>query len=98
MASGGNGRPSHVAGELFNMIAGVNIVHVPYQCLQHPCPGICVIARTTVRAGDERVIDLLDVARPDIGRDDAAGGAAAAVCHVAEALLIIKDQRGLQSR
>ncbi len=31
MASGGNGAPSHVAGELFKMMAGVNIVHVPYR-------------------------------------------------------------------
>jgi tripartite-type tricarboxylate transporter receptor subunit TctC len=31
MASGGNGAPSHIAGELFKMMAGVNIVHVPYR-------------------------------------------------------------------
>ena len=31
MASGGNGSPSHVAGELFKMMAGINIVHVPYR-------------------------------------------------------------------
>ncbi len=31
MASGGNGVPSHVAGELFKMMAGVNMVHVPYR-------------------------------------------------------------------
>jgi tripartite-type tricarboxylate transporter receptor subunit TctC len=31
MASGGNGAPSHVAGELFKMMAGVNMVHVPYR-------------------------------------------------------------------
>ena len=31
MASGGNGAPSHVAGELFKMMAGVDIVHVPYR-------------------------------------------------------------------
>jgi len=31
MASGGNGTPSHVAGELFKMMAGVNMVHVPYR-------------------------------------------------------------------
>jgi tripartite-type tricarboxylate transporter receptor subunit TctC len=28
---GGNGAPSHVAGELFKMMAGVNLVHVPYR-------------------------------------------------------------------
>jgi tripartite-type tricarboxylate transporter receptor subunit TctC len=31
MGSGGNGVPSHVAGELFKMMAGVNMVHVPYR-------------------------------------------------------------------
>jgi tripartite-type tricarboxylate transporter receptor subunit TctC len=31
MASGGNGAPSHIAGELFKMMAGINIVHVPYR-------------------------------------------------------------------
>jgi tripartite-type tricarboxylate transporter receptor subunit TctC len=30
-ASGGNGAPSHIAGELFKMMAGVNLVHVPYR-------------------------------------------------------------------
>ena len=30
MASGGNGTPMHVAGELFKMMAGVDMVHVPY--------------------------------------------------------------------
>jgi len=31
MASGGNGTPGHVAGELFKMMAGVSMVHVPYR-------------------------------------------------------------------
>ena len=31
MASAGNGSPGHVAGELFNMMAGVDLVHVPYR-------------------------------------------------------------------
>jgi tripartite-type tricarboxylate transporter receptor subunit TctC len=30
-ASGGNGTPPHVAGELFNMLAGVKMLHVPYR-------------------------------------------------------------------
>ena len=30
-ASGGNGTPPHVVGELFKMMAGVNLVHVPYR-------------------------------------------------------------------
>ena len=31
MASAGNGTPPHMAGELFKMMAGVNMVHVPYR-------------------------------------------------------------------
>src|SRR5712675_407380 len=31
MASGGNGTPSHVAGELFKMMTGVDMIHVPYR-------------------------------------------------------------------
>ena len=31
MASGGNGSPAHVSGEMFKMMAGVNMVHVPYR-------------------------------------------------------------------
>jgi tripartite-type tricarboxylate transporter receptor subunit TctC len=31
MASGGIGGPSHVSGELFKMMTGVNLIHVPYR-------------------------------------------------------------------
>jgi tripartite-type tricarboxylate transporter receptor subunit TctC len=31
MASGGNGSGAHVAGELFKMMTGVNMTHVPYR-------------------------------------------------------------------
>jgi tripartite-type tricarboxylate transporter receptor subunit TctC len=31
MASGGNGSGGHIAGELFKMMTGVNMVHVPYR-------------------------------------------------------------------
>ena len=31
MASGGNGTVAHVAGELFNIMTGVSMVHVPYR-------------------------------------------------------------------
>jgi tripartite-type tricarboxylate transporter receptor subunit TctC len=30
-ASGGNGTPPHVSGELFKMMTGINLVHVPYR-------------------------------------------------------------------
>jgi tripartite-type tricarboxylate transporter receptor subunit TctC len=31
MASGGNGTAGHLSGELFKMMAGINMVHVPYR-------------------------------------------------------------------
>ena len=31
MASGGNGSPLHVSGELFKMMTGVDMIHVPYR-------------------------------------------------------------------
>ena len=31
MASSGNGSTSHVSGELFMMMTGVNMTHVPYR-------------------------------------------------------------------
>jgi tripartite-type tricarboxylate transporter receptor subunit TctC len=31
MGSSGNGTPQHMGGELFKMLAGVNLVHVPYR-------------------------------------------------------------------
>jgi len=31
MGSSGNGTPAHVAGELFKMMAGIDMVHVPYR-------------------------------------------------------------------
>lgn len=31
MGSGGNGSPSHVSGELFKMMAGIDMIHVPYR-------------------------------------------------------------------
>ena len=33
MASPGNGSPGHVAGELFQMMTGINLVHLPYRRL-----------------------------------------------------------------
>jgi tripartite-type tricarboxylate transporter receptor subunit TctC len=31
MASSGNGTPQHIAGELFKMMTGINMLHVPYR-------------------------------------------------------------------
>ena len=47
MASAGNGTPTHVFGELFKMMAGVDLVHVPYRGRFH--------ARSARRTGAGRV-------------------------------------------
>ena len=44
MASGGIGSPLHVAGELFKMMAGVDMIHVPYR---GEAPGAAGSARRT---------------------------------------------------
>jgi tripartite-type tricarboxylate transporter receptor subunit TctC len=31
MASAGNGTPQHIFGEIFKMMAGVDLTHVPYR-------------------------------------------------------------------
>src|SRR6516165_4424793 len=40
MASGGTGTSIHIAGELFKMMAGVNLVHVPYGASAPPLTNI----------------------------------------------------------
>src|SRR4051812_16010062 len=40
MASGGNGTAGHLSGELFKMMAGINMVHVPYRG-EAPAEGKC---------------------------------------------------------
>jgi tripartite-type tricarboxylate transporter receptor subunit TctC len=46
MASGGTGSPLHVAGELFKMMAGVDMIHVPYRSETLALPDlISVVAR-----------------------------------------------------
>jgi tripartite-type tricarboxylate transporter receptor subunit TctC len=40
MASGGNGSGAHVAGELFKMMTGVNLVHVPYRSEANAVPDL----------------------------------------------------------
>jgi tripartite-type tricarboxylate transporter receptor subunit TctC len=46
MASGGIGSASHIAGELFKMMAGVNMMHVPYRG-SPPASPICWGASTS---------------------------------------------------
>jgi tripartite-type tricarboxylate transporter receptor subunit TctC len=76
MASGGIGVPSHVAGELFKMMTGVSMVHVPYrgaapaltgllggqvQVAFIPIPG----SIGYIRAGNLRALAVTTAARSD---------------------------------
>jgi tripartite-type tricarboxylate transporter receptor subunit TctC len=78
MASGGNGSPQHVAGELFKMMTGIDMVHVPYQ---NPLPdllggqvqvyfGPIASSLGYIRAGKLRALAVTSAARspvlPDI--------------------------------
>ena len=42
MATGGNGTSNHVSGELFKMMTGVTLVHVPYRGTSGACEAPCV--------------------------------------------------------
>jgi len=58
-ASGGVGGPQHVAGELFNYMAGVDLVHVPYH---GSTPGIAALL-----AGDvQMMFDVTPTALPQV--------------------------------
>ena len=72
MASAGNGSASHLAGELFKMMTGVDLVHVPYrgsfipdllggqvQVVFAPIP----VAIAYIRAGKLRVLAVTGAAR-----------------------------------
>jgi len=37
MASAGNGTPQHVSGELFKIMAGIDMLHVPYRGVSPLC-------------------------------------------------------------
>jgi tripartite-type tricarboxylate transporter receptor subunit TctC len=76
MASGGNGSAAHVAGELFKIMTGIEMVHVAYRGLAHRPPG---------RSGPGHIRQRAQFDRPYPGRSaasarhhhrHAAGGAA----------------------
>src|SRR5262249_12371237 len=69
MASAGNGTGTHVVGELFKMMAGVNMVHVPYRG--------AAPAMTDLIAGHVQVMFIVPVTA--IGHVKAGRGGARAV-------------------
>ena len=68
MASAGTGTPQHVAGELFKMMAGVDMVHVPYR------GAAPALDRPDRRAGAGHVRHHADVDRIHQGRQAARAG------------------------
>ena len=56
MASGGNGSPAHVAGELFKMMTGVDMLHVP---LSRSAPAVTDLTWRS-GAGDVRSLVLVN--------------------------------------
>jgi tripartite-type tricarboxylate transporter receptor subunit TctC len=77
MASNGNGNVPHVAGELFKMMAGINMVHVPYRggapAVTDLLGGqvqVMFIAMTTsieyIRAGNLRALAVTTATRSEV--------------------------------
>lgn len=80
MASGGNGAPSHISGEMFKMLAGVDMVHVPYRGAGPALTGVLggqaqlyfsPLSATIghIRDGTLRVLAVTTSARSDALRD-----------------------------
>jgi tripartite-type tricarboxylate transporter receptor subunit TctC len=77
MASAGIGSPQHVAGELFNMMAGVHLLHVPYRGEAAAIPDLLgdrvqvmfstmVASLELIRAGKLRPLAVSTVARQNV--------------------------------
>jgi len=77
MASGGVGSPLHVAGELFKMMAGVDLVHVPYRSEALALPdllggqvqvlfGVMPASLGYVRAGKLRALAVTTATRQEL--------------------------------
>ena len=77
MASGGVGSPLHVAGELFKMMAGVDLVHVPYRSEALALPdllggqvqvlfGVMPASLGYVRAGRLRALGVTTAKRQEL--------------------------------
>jgi len=74
MASAGNGTGAHVVGELFNMMAGVSMVHVPYRGSVFPdllsgqvqlLFGVIASSIEYIKAGKLRALAVTTAARSD---------------------------------
>ncbi len=77
MASGGTGSPLHVAGELFKMMAAVDMIHVPYRSEAFALPdlisgqvdmmfGVMPASLGYIRAGKLRALAVTSAERQEI--------------------------------
>ena len=77
MASGGTGSPLHVAGELFKMMAGVDMLHVPYRSEALALPdlisgqvqimfGVVPASLGYIRAGKLRALAVTSAKRQEV--------------------------------
>jgi tripartite-type tricarboxylate transporter receptor subunit TctC len=77
MASGGVGTPLHVAGELFKLMAGVNLTHVPYRGESAAMPdllsgqmqvmfGVMPASLGYIRDGRVRALGVTSAKRQDV--------------------------------
>ena len=77
MASGGTGSPLHVAGELFKMLAGVDMIHVPYRSEALALPdlisgqvqimfGVMPASLGYIRAGKLRALAVTSAKRQEV--------------------------------
>ena len=77
MASAGNGTRDHLAGELFKMMAGVNMVHVPYRGdgpaltdllggQVQVCSAPCAASIEHIRAGKLRALAVTTATRSEV--------------------------------
>jgi tripartite-type tricarboxylate transporter receptor subunit TctC len=85
MASAGSGSPQHVAGELFNMMAGIKMVHVPYRGEALAMPDLLggqvqvmfstmVSSIELIRAGKLRPLAVTSATRQEVLPDIPAAG------------------------
>ena len=77
MASGGTGSPLHIAGELFKMMAGIDMFHVPYRSEALALPdlisgqvqimfGVMPASLGYIRAGKLRALAVASAKRQDV--------------------------------
>jgi len=63
MASGGNGTPAHVGGELFKMMTGISMMHVPYRGAPAALTDVIAGQVQVIFAGVQQSIEYIKVGK-----------------------------------